>query len=247
MKSFVTLFFVLIGLLTSCSTDTTGDEAVVEEAGVVSEIPEVADLHTIDTATSVVTWIGTKPTGQHHGTIKIKSGSLAVIEDSIVGGDLVFDLNKIDAIDLKDDPENYHRLVNHLKSDDFFDVSRHPEASFRIISVEDIDTLSGPNSPKSTAAQYEPKGEYEHRVNNPTHLIKGNLTLRGTTLSITFPAAISTSAEEISAEAKFNIDRTRWGLMYKNEGDIRDKAKDSFIYNTVNTGFVLKTHKSPAL
>ena len=39
------------------------------------------------------------------------------------------------------------------------------------------------------------------------------------------------------AKAKFNIDRTNWGLMYGDEASVVDKAKDKFIYNTVNVSF----------
>jgi accessory colonization factor AcfC len=44
----------------------------------------------------------------------------------------------------------------------------------------------------------------------------------------------------LKAKANFNINRTDWGLMYGDEAGAVDKAKDKFIYNTVNVGFELE-------
>ena len=68
----------------------------------------------------------------------------------------------------------------------------------------------------------------------PTHWISGNLTMRGTSKNIKFPAAVSMENGVITAKAGFNIDRTEWGLSYGDEADAVDKAKDQFIYNTVS-------------
>lgn len=80
-------------------------------------------------------------------------------------------------------------------------------------------------------------------VTNPTHTITGNLTMRGTTKSVSFPAKVSVDANSIVAEAKFNIDRTDWNLSYGDESSVVDKAQDKFIYNTVNVGFSLVANK----
>jgi hypothetical protein len=39
------------------------------------------------------------------------------------------------------------------------------------------------------------------------------------------------------ASAKFNIDRTVWGINYKHENDPVARATDGFIHNIVNVGF----------
>jgi polyisoprenoid-binding protein YceI len=219
----------------------------VQEEQSVSKIPDDAIVIEIDTTASHVLWTGSKPTGQHTGTIAISSGRIALLEDSIVGGDILINLEKIDVLDLKDDPEDYQRLVDHLRSDDFFDVTQYPMATFTITQVQPFSSADTMKVKEDFETEYAPKTSREHMVDSPTHWITGNLTMRGTTLSITFPARITRSDGVLTAEAKFNIDRTLWGLMYKNEGDIRDKARDSFIYNTVNTGFILRAPASPNL
>ncbi len=83
----------------------------------------------------------------------------------------------------------------------------------------------------------------EYAVENPTHAITGNLTMRDTTLSIVFPAKVSMTGDQIMAQAKFNIDRTKWNVSYGDENDMEARAKDKFIYNTVNVGFDIKANK----
>ncbi len=99
--------------------------------------------------------------------------------------------------------------------------------------------------PSAIADEGEPRMEVvvndekvsEYKIDNPTHAITGNLTMRDTTLSITFPANVSVTDGTVSAEAKFNIDRTNWNVSYGDETDPVAQAKDKFIYNTVNVGF----------
>lgn len=77
------------------------------------------------------------------------------------------------------------KLTNHLKSPDFFDVNRFPKASFE--STKILDKEDG------------------------TVEITGDLTLLGKTNSVTFPATVSTDGD-LKLEAKFKIDRTKWGM-----------------------------------
>ena len=52
-------------------------------------------IQTINTAKSSVSWLGKKITGQHEGTIKIKSGSLEIKNNKISSGNFVIDMNTI--------------------------------------------------------------------------------------------------------------------------------------------------------
>ena len=104
---------------------------------------------------------------------------------------------EIDLSTVKTDTE---RLDGHLKSDDFFDVANHPTARFVT---------------KSIVA--EEGGDATHRVT-------GDLTLRGTTKSVSFPASISLTDDEFTMDAEFSIDRHQWNVSYKGQADdlIRD-------------------------
>ncbi|MCX7632079.1 MAG: YceI family protein [Turneriella sp.] len=145
----------------------------------------------IDTEASVIKWIGTKVTGKHEGTVKLKSGSVFVKDGKIVAGKFVADMQTIDNTDLKG--EYYQKLLKHLKSEDFFEVAKFPESVFEISSVEKTDA---------------------------GYTIKGNLTMKGITHGITFNANIEWDKKTPkSATANFNFDRKKWGIVYPGKPD----------------------------
>lgn len=214
-------------IYSSCTENPKSDQAEVSEAKEVANVENASTL-LIDNQNSEVKWVGTRPGRRHNGTIGIKQGTFQAANNSLVGGTIILDMHDIDVQDQQG--EDKQKLTRHLKSPDFFDVENHPEAKFEITSVEQIDDS---NQAATAAAQ----SDSEFQLANPTHRISGNLTMRGNTLGITFPARINASSEEIHAEAKFNIDRTKWGVSYQDEAKAADKARDKFIYNTVNVGF----------
>jgi polyisoprenoid-binding protein YceI len=79
------------------------------------------------------------------------------------------------------------KLTNHLKNADFFDVNQFPKASFKSTEIKDN--------------------------GDGTVQITGDLTLLGTTTSVTFPASVDT-ASGLKMNAEFEIDRTQWGMNY---------------------------------
>jgi polyisoprenoid-binding protein YceI len=88
-----------------------------------------------------------------------------------------------------DDP----KLANHLKSPDFFEVRKYPKASF-----------------VSTVIQPSQEGE-------ATHLITGDLTLHGTTKSISIPAKVTETEDTLTLDSTFQIDRTEYGIAFRPE------------------------------
>lgn len=230
-------FAVVIGLMSSCSSSPEGADAEVGEAQEVAETSVTAQTYAIETENSSVNWIGSKPTGKHYGSIPITTGTLSVENGKIEGGTITLDVTAIENEDLVDDVENHQKLLGHLKSDAFFDAENHPTATFEITSVEEFDPNDSIEVKEEYETEYAPAEADEHMVESPTHKITGNLTMRGNTKSISFPANVTMDGNTISARAKFNIDRTAWGLSYGDEATAVDKAKDQFIYNTVNLAF----------
>ncbi|MFW6223166.1 MAG: YceI family protein, partial [Bacteroidota bacterium] len=106
-----------------------------------------------------------------------------------------------------------------LKSEDFFYTEEHPEAVFEIVSVKDY---SGGT----------PEGDI-----NPTHEITGNLSMRGVTKSISFPAMVSIDDNKIKAKTnEFGINRTLWGVNFKSKS-VFDEFKDDYIDDMINLKF----------
>jgi len=209
MKRFLFSMTALAIILSSCQNAPEADHAQTAEAQEVTVT--TSPTHKADLTQSRVEFIGTKPIGTHHGTIQLKDGELVVNGDRIDGGSFVMDLNTLQTDD--QDEKGNTKLTGHLKSPDFFDVENNPEAKFEIISV----------SPGVTESE-------SLVMKDATHTITGNLTLKGITKSITFPAKVSVEGDQVVALANFNIDRTQWGLVYNNDQSLGD----NFIRPEVN-------------
>ncbi len=222
------------------STVETSDAKAVATADNATEIA-------VNTANSHVTWVGSKPAGKHNGTIGISAGTISLKGSEIVAGNFTIDINSLKSLDMEEGTEYYGKLVGHLMSPDFFDAANHPEASFEVTGVSAYNQSNLDADKAEFETDNKPASLSEVIVDNPTHFISGNLTMRGTTKNITFPAAVTIENGTVKAKANFNIDRTEWGLMYGNEASVADKAKDSFIYDTVNVGFELEASAAASL
>lgn len=192
-------------VLASCVGNPEGKKAETTD-GV--EVAEVAGTElAVNTAESTVEWTGKKVTGQHHGTVDITSGTLLVDGDQLVGGNFVIDLNTITNLDMEG--EYKEKLEGHLKSEDFFDVANHREATFEITGV----------SASSEAGVF---------------VVSGNLTIRGVTKNITFDAQVAElSATSANVKADFNIAREDWGVNYTGQADDLISKEINFKINLV--------------
>ena len=144
---------------------------------------------TVNAQRSKVDWIGSKKSDFHTGYFPVKSGSVQVDGGKLVGGSFVIDVAGLKVTDEGGGP----KLQGHLSSADFFDISKFGEATFTINKVEYI------NADRAT--------------------IKGDLNLKGTKASVTFPAIIRSAdrtekEKGFFAEAFFPLDRTVFGVSY---------------------------------
>ncbi|MCF8059575.1 MAG: YceI family protein [Bacteriovoracaceae bacterium] len=127
----------------------------------------------IDVSKSKVEWIGKKVTGEHKGEVSLKSGSLEMKEGKLVGGSVVMDMTTITTTDLTG--EYATKLVTHLNSPDFFDVTNHKTATFTAKSVSE-------------------KGD--------KYTVKGDLTIKGKTQETTLD--LSKNKAGFSGSLKFD-------------------------------------------
>ena len=188
----IALLLVAGIVLASCTAkNPEGEKAQTTEGTEVSAAEGTAVA--INTTASKITWTGSKVSGSHTGTVALKSGSLLVKDGTVTGGNFVADLNTINDTDLQGEYKT--KLETHLKSADFFDVATHPEGKFEITSV-----TPGTEAGKVT--------------------VSGNLTLRGVTKNITFPATVTeATGTSVKANADFNIAREDWGIVYTGMAD----------------------------
>ncbi|MBC7641084.1 MAG: YceI family protein [Flavobacterium sp.] len=87
-----------------------------------------AQTKKIDVTKSTINWVGKKVTGQHSGTLSIKSGALVFKKSKLAGGTFVVDMTTINTTDLKAG-EGKEDLDGHLKSPDFFGTEKFPTAT----------------------------------------------------------------------------------------------------------------------
>lgn len=204
-------------LLFSCTSDPKADDA---GAGDKKEASTASGDSYVTDAASSVTWTGTKVGGSHTGTFAVKEGNFIVNGDQLAGGSFVIDITSLKNNDLAADTSKQHMLEGHLKSPDFFDVAKFPNAKFEISEVKaGADTAS--------------------LLKGATHTITGNLTLKDNTKSVSIPAIISIKDGKLTANTEFNIDRTNWGMNYKGPNN----PQDWVISKTVNLKFSISGTK----
>lgn len=144
--------------------------------------------------TSDIRWWGYKvvktEATTHTGFVKLKNGKFYFKDKILTGGDFMLDMRSLSSTDLTG--EDQLKLNNHLKSIDFFDVKKFPVAKFEITKI-----LPSKNM------------DYGY-------LVYGNLTLKGTRKTISFPANIRTNDKFVEFEsAKFSINRRQFKAFYK--------------------------------
>ncbi len=169
----------------------------------------------LDTANSKIKWTGRKVVGPHNGTIDLKDGSVTLEGTKPTAGSFTIDMTSIKNEDLTD-PTYNKKLVTHLSSDDFFAVNTYPTAVFKLSKV-----VPGKN------------GEY---------VLTGDMTIKGITKSITFPAKVTENKGVYSAAGKFKFNRTDWGVKYNSAKFFDPKALgDKIINDEIEIELDLKT------
>ena len=189
MKNIVTIFLIVIG------------NAVAAQSIVLS----------VSTMDSKIVWTGTKVFGYHQGTIKLKEGLVKLQNQKIIGGYFIIDMTSIVNTDIPDsDPIPKNKLELHLKSEDFFDVSKHPTAKFEIKEVR------------------------PHPDNPTKYLAVGDLTIKAFTKQLKIEIEPSTQTDKLFiAQADIRFDRQLWGVAYKG-------LKDELVHDEVKLNVIIK-------
>ena len=151
---------------------------------------------------SKVIWKGYKVTGQHEGTISLKSGTLTFDNETLTGGSFVMDMTSINTTDLEGEYKG--KLDGHLKSADFFGVEKYPTATLEFINVSGKD------------------GSYK---------IKANLTIKETTKAVEFSMTIKDNIATANLEVDRTEYDIKYGSSSFFD-DLKDKAiYDNFDLN----------------
>lgn len=163
---------------------------------------KLKDTYKVDVKKSKIGWVGHNVAGgKHTGELKLSSGALLFDAKELTGGTFDVDMNSLTVTDLQGDRAT--RLAGHLKNEDFFDAPKFPKALFRITKVN--------------------KAAAKDQVT-----ITGDLTIRGITKAVSFPATIHQMGSSIHATASgVKINRTLFDVKYRSGSffsDLGDKA-----------------------
>ena len=218
--------FFALALMAGAVACNNAPEADVEASDAVEvEEKQGSATYEVSTEGDEIEWIGFKTYADrtHNGAIQVKEGKFKLEGGEIVGGKFVIDMTSVSNEDLPEEGEfNKERLINHLKSEDFFHTAEYPTATFEITEVKE-------------AKEGNEKGA--------THMVSGNLTMRGNTKNITIPAMIEMDDNRIMMETpEFVIDRTQWEVEALSTS-IDGLAKEQLVDNNIKLKVNLEAKK----
>jgi polyisoprenoid-binding protein YceI/rhodanese-related sulfurtransferase len=161
--------------------------------GVQEPKPPLSGSFQLDIEKSTVKWTGANLSNSHSGTLHFAEGVFRLRQGELEEARFQLDMKSLVCDDIKDAKTN-QMLIDHLSSEDFFDVAKYPTARFQLTAAK----LLPPGTPGST--------NYE---------MNGRLTLKGVTDQVTFPAVVGQpSPDTIAGQAHLAFDRTRWDVQY---------------------------------
>lgn len=213
--NFILTLFSIAFFLNSIALQANGDP---ESANLVKEVVELK----ADAAKSKVNWTATKVGGEHTGTVKLANGILKVEGNKLKGGSFALDMTTIEDTDITNASMN-EKLTNHLKSDDFFSVEKNPTSTFKITKAAPIANA---------------------KAGSPNYNITGDLTIKGITHPISFPATVKISGDMAEASAKVEVNRIKWDIKYRS--GLLGTAADKIIYDNFIIDFNIVAGKSVA-
>ncbi len=177
----------------------------------------------VKTHESKVNWAGKKPLIEGYinkGSFEVKEGNIET-NNEVTTGEFIIDMNTLSVSDTPTKPGQESVLEGHLKGNRWFDVEIYPEAKFVILKAL-------PRSNEENQYLYD---------------ITGELTMKGQTHELTFPANVYVDNKgDLHAEAKFEFDRTEWGITF-GSGSFFDNLADNVIDDMVTLSFDLVAEK----
>lgn len=173
------------------------------------------DEYTADVTKSKLVWKAEKVTGGHDGHVSLKSGNVFMDHGKIAKASFVVDMNTITNDDIKSEKYS-NKLVGHLKSEDFFNVKKHPEVSFDMIKATPVGN-----------------GKFD---------VFGNITIKGIQVVISFPMMLKESKSELEVSGTFSFDRTKFDIKY-DSGSFFENLGDRAIKDDVLIDFNIVLYK----
>ena len=134
-------------------------------------------------------------------------------DTEVINGEVIIDMTSITNNDIESEEYNKY-LVDHLNSLDFFNVEKFKISKLKIVNN---DLITNKDSLYNS-------------------MITSEITIKGITQRIAFPAKIIFSEEIAIAQGTIDIDRTLFDIHYKSKNYFPDIG-DKFIYDNFTLNF----------
>jgi polyisoprenoid-binding protein YceI len=193
--------------------------AAITSISIANDKGKASGNYKVNTSASTVEWTGKKVTGAHNGKIKLMSSDLIVKDGMIKGGKIIIDMNSMTVEDLQG--EWGDKLKGHLLSDDFFSTDKFKTSEF---VIKDVKPIANANE------------------GAPNYTISGDLTIKGITQPLEFPALITVKDNAVVAVGEAVVDRTKYDIRY-GSASFFESLGDKAISNDFSIKFKLAAKK----
>ncbi|MCB9233881.1 MAG: YceI family protein [Bacteroidia bacterium] len=121
--------------------------------------------------------------------------------------------------------------MNTIKNTDIEDAEKNGKLVGHLSGADFFDVAQNPTSSFEIT-----------KVENGT--VSGNLTIKGVTKNISFPAQVTLGENDMTASAEFSINRTDWNIQYSSGSFFKDLAADAIIDDMIDFKVNLKGQKA---
>ncbi len=185
---------------------SSGQSIIDEGINKAQNVP-LSGNYEINNQNGLFSWLAKKVNGQHNGSFS-GNGEISIENNKIAYVKIGFDMNSITVDDIKDQESN-QKLLEHLKSEDFFHVAKFPSALVYITESKPVGS------------------EYE---------FAGTLTIKDIEQNVSGKYSVSYLEGNYIFSGSLIFDRTDFDIKY-GSGKFFDDLGDKLIYDDISIRF----------
>ncbi|MAS78190.1 MAG: lipid-binding protein [Candidatus Marinimicrobia bacterium] len=207
-KTLIIIFMFVAGCGTVKDTEKSSNtlNQVSFEEGVYSVVVDRTEL----------SWIGKEiSTKIHTGTLNLSDGTIQIIDENTINGNITIDMSSINVTDLQGRAKEM--LEGHLRSADFFEVENYPNATLNF------------------------KSKSYNKLKNLIDF-EGQLTIKDISNPIFFSATLIESSPYLKAKSILSFDRSKYNVRFRS-GSFFENLGDKLILDDIDVNIVLVTEK----
>ena len=163
-----------------------------------------------------LSWIGKEiSTKIHTGTLNLSDGTIQIIDENTINGNITIDMSSINVTDLQGRAKEI--LEGHLRSAEFFEDETYPNATHNF------------------------KSKSYNKLKNLIDF-EGQLTIKDISNPIFFSATLIESSPYLKAKSILSFDRSKYNVRFRS-GSFFENLGDKLILDDIDVNIVLVTEK----